>query len=157
MTQHLLEQAEVTPPVIKSASANKVSASDNTEVQPFSSELNKQIDKHVKTAEKAQDPVEQSGKAHPTKQQDKDSKAEKSDVDDGKNLPKETNSVAEKSTDEHVVAEEVTEINIKSDVAVDVKVDVLLTSNTPIASENKTVEVVKQVDSPAEKKVPKQK
>ncbi|OUR65445.1 hypothetical protein A9Q79_00150 [Methylophaga sp. 42_25_T18] len=157
MTQHLLVQAEVTPPVIKSASANKVSASDNTEVQPFSSELNKQIDKHVKTAEKAQDSVEQSGNAHPTKQQDKDSKAEKLDVDDGKNLPKETSSATEKSTDEDVVAEEVTEISTQSDVAVEVKVDVLLTSNAPIASENKTVEVVKQVDSPAVKKVPKQK
>jgi len=136
MTQHLLIQAEVTPPVIKTAGASKPLSSDNTEVQPFSSELDKQIDKHAKTQENVQEPVEKSANAHTAKKQNQDPKAEKGDDDDGKNLPKETTTSAEKQKPGEPIDTEVnTEATAEAAVLINTTAPVSVTVDTKNAIE----------------------
>jgi len=119
MTQHLMIKTEVASSAASSAGSNKALAADNAEVQPFSSELNKQIDKHAKQQEQGHDQLEQSTKAHTAKQQDKPSKAEKVDGDDGKNLPKDAHVDSESTNTEQVVSDIVDdEVVVSSDVIV---------------------------------------
>ena len=102
MTQHVMVKPEIASSASSSTGPNKALATDNKEVQPFSSELNKQIDKHAKSQEQGHDQVDKSTKTHTAKQQDKPSKAEKVDGDDGKNLPKEAHADSEPKNTEHI-------------------------------------------------------
>ena len=102
MTQHVMVKPEIASSASSSTGPNKALATDNKEVQPFSSELNKQIDKHAKSQEQGHDHVDKSTKTHTAKQQDKPSKAEKVDGDDGKNLPKEAHADSEPKNTEHI-------------------------------------------------------
>jgi flagellar hook-length control protein FliK len=137
MTQHLMVKPEIASSAASSTGANKASATDNAEVQPFSSELNKQIDKHAKTQDQGHEQGEQSTKTHTAKQQDKSSKAEIKDDKDGKNLPKEAHVDAEPKNTEHV-----------SDDIVDD--EVIVSSGVIVSSDNvdslTEIDVVKEVD-----------
>lgn len=119
MTQHLMVKPEIASSASSSAGQNKALSPDNTELKPFSSELNKQIDKHAKTQEQDPEHVEQSTKAPAAKQQDKPSKAEKTDGDDGKKLPKEAHVDSESTNTKQVADDSVNnEVVVSSDVIV---------------------------------------
>jgi flagellar hook-length control protein FliK len=137
MAQHVMLKTEIAASPANSAGPNKALAADNAEVEPFSSELNKQIDKHAKTQDKGNEKVEQSTETDSAKQQDKPSKAEKVDSNNGKNLPKEADSGAKQNKAEPEVDGEVavtTDVIVSGDDA-----DSLTeTDLTPVVENNKT-------------------
>lgn len=119
MTQHVMVKPEIASSAVSSTGPNKAVATDNAEVQPFSSELNKQIDKHAKSQEQGHVQVDKSTKTHTAKQQDKPSKAEKVDGDDGKNLPKEAHVDSKPKNTEHVADDSGDEkVVVSSDIIV---------------------------------------
>lgn len=149
MTQHLLIKPEVASTVIKPVSANKALSSDKQEIQPFSSELNKQIDKHAGTQGKGSEQAEQLNKKQTTKQQNDNPKAEKVEDDNGKNLPEEAN------TDSgYVDAEQMDDIVIESESA-DETVILVNTSTTVATTVSNTDDVTKitETESKTSKKI----
>ena len=150
MAQHILIKSEVASSAPSSVGKNKPVPTDSKEIQPFSSELNKQIDKHANTQEKSHAQVEPSTKTHTDKQQDKELKAEKKDGDNGKNLPKEVN-----SDPEQIDAEDISEVIVNTEIAVSTEVvvssddiadvDIDVDNLIPTAVKNSSAEIVNTV------------
>lgn len=148
MTQQILIKPEVTAPVAKPVASNKALSSEDAELQPFSSELNKQIDKHDKTQQNEPEKVDKSDKTTAANKQDKKAKAEKVDSDDGKKLPKESSEPSDVSKQDETKPTEGEQgddkvITIETESVVENVVSVVLVD----ADKNRTDEVVSDEES----------
>jgi hypothetical protein len=86
MAQHVSLNTETPKLTINSVTSNRAGTKDSVEIEPFSSQLNKQIDKHVKTKEPSEN---KTGKTVPDsdEQLQENVKAERVGEENGKELP----------------------------------------------------------------------
>ena len=101
MVQNLLIKTEVASPASNAVGVNSTS-SDSSDVQPFSTEFNKQLDKQEQPQQRQQtadEQPEQSAQpvAESVDSDDKKVKAEKVDNDDGKKVPQQNVTAIENS------------------------------------------------------------
>ncbi|OUR71290.1 hypothetical protein A9Q78_10180 [Methylophaga sp. 41_12_T18] len=130
MVQNILIKTEVASPASNAVGVNSTS-SDSSDVQPFATEFNKQLDKQEQPQQRQQtadEPPEQSAQpvAESVDSDDKQVKAEKVDNDDGKKVPQQNVTATENSELEIAVDSVVPELVVETAVAEVISEDIEL-------------------------------